>query len=749
MGARAAVMIAALISISFARDPKQSDGTCDSIKQEKEGVRLLIEALGDDDPEKREWATDKLIEMGKEIVPQVRTALSIDDPEVRFRAQRVLDIIAVRDRVVLSGSLLKNCPQIYKELAGVSFERKLDIFHKIIEVDGSRKSLCGATDDDITAVVGELILSGEKELSRDCKETICFVCNGGRPLTIEEIPEGYMRFGHAKLPALLPKIETFLDDRDICELAFDTIVDVARRKAIPTVMRVLEHEEKEMRLNAIAAVERLKMRDATTRLIGLLGDDDRSVRREAMYVLGELRPVESTKEIRRMLMDEDPLIRRTAVNFFAFWRIKEAVGDIRKLLKDREEEVCVGAIRALARLEAKEAIPDVRELLQSPSESIQSAALGFLGKMGAKDIAPHLVKLMGSGDDRVQYAAVSGLGEIGAVEALPGIMELIEKWKKEGHPPWFAPTLRKLCGKEDAPRLMSLLDHPNKWVRLEIAGVLGDIGIRESGSKIVDILKDEDGYARTHPAVAALDKLKARETIPAIMNILNDERMGIKGRGNAALALGKLGATEAIPSIIALFKRSDDAIVNELCDAVIALNATETVPEIIKLIERGGRVSERAAMTLGWLGAKETAPRLRNLLANIDGDIRGGAAYALGLLGAREAIPDLMLSLEDEEDTVRGRAALALGKLQAREAMPALKELLYDREIWVRGTAVTALVEMGEKDTLPDGVIHDIKALFDTEYWFGNIEDQDGADALRRLGVCEAEITTLMRDSSE
>jgi hypothetical protein len=80
------------------------------------------------------------------------------------------------------------------------------------------------------------------------------------------------------------------------------------------------------------------------------------------------------------------------------------------------------------------------------------------------------------------------------------------------------------------------------------------------------------------------------------------------------------------------------------------------------------------ARSLGWIGAEEARPRLRELaLEDDDAGVRSWAVSALGDIGSSGDLGFLLPLLKDPSLRVRGSAALALGDLGDPQALGPLR----------------------------------------------------------------------------
>ena len=100
--------------------------------------------------------------------------------------------------------------------------------------------------------------------------------------------------------------------------------------------------------------------------------------------------------------------------------------------------------------------------------------------------------------------------------------------------------------------------------------------------------------------------------------------------------------------------------------------------DLIRLLsDAEARIRRRAALALGRVGLSEALEPLTKLFADEEPEVRQMAAFALGLIGDRAARPALLAALRDANPGVQGRAAEALGMLGGdREAADAVSGMV-------------------------------------------------------------------------
>jgi cyclophilin family peptidyl-prolyl cis-trans isomerase/HEAT repeat protein len=92
-----------------------------------------------------------------------------------------------------------------------------------------------------------------------------------------------------------------------------------------------------------------------------------------------------------------------------------------------------------------------------------------------------------------------------------------------------------------------------------------------------------------------------------------------------------------------------------------------------------GRIRRASALALGRVGLSEATPALVATLDDGDPEVREAAAFGLGLIGDRAAAPRLTAALADPDGRVQGRAAEALGRMGVSDAAPAIGKLVSAR----------------------------------------------------------------------
>jgi HEAT repeat protein len=119
-----------------------------------------------------------------------------------------------------------------------------------------------------------------------------------------------------------------------------------------------------------------------------------------------------------------------------------------------------------------------------------------------------------------------------------------------------------------------------------------------------------------------------------------------------------------------------------------------------------------AAVALGDVGAKQAVQPLIGVLKDSDVKVRRSAAQSLGKIGpdAKEAIQPLISALSDSDKEVKSRAAWALGeigikaKAEAKAAIPALSQMFKGQDFDLKAQAGGALKKIDPEAAYEAGV---------------------------------------------
>ena len=290
--------------------------------------------------------------------------------------------------------------------------------------------------------------------------------------------------------------------------------------------------------------------------------------------------------------------------------------------------------------------------LESPYPGLRRTAASLLEDFAGDQAFPKLANILKDGDPKVKAATAKTLGALKDGRGLNALVGL------SGDP---SPEVREAAAgslgafnvKRALDALVELSGDPNARVRAAGLRSLGGFDEKKVLDLMVEHLKDESTsvqgvavlYLKDHPDPRAVEPLIA---------LLGQEDTFLPGL--AAEALGKIGDKKALQPLMNALKGEYDR------------NRRFGVDKELR---------EKAALALGSLGAREAVPVLISALQDKGAKI--GAIRALGAIKDESAVPALIKCLADENPMAQRQAALALKEIGTPEALAAFKEFSKDK----------------------------------------------------------------------
>ena len=208
-------------------------------------------------------------------------------------------------------------------------------------------------------------------------------------------------------------------------------------------------------------------------------------------------------------------------------------------------------------------------------------------------------------------------------------------------------------GADDAvPALVDVLEDDYEPLRRNAIYTLGAIGA-PAVKPLIDALAAKKEAFDMEPILHICDAAHGlaaigASAVPALMNVLEDERENV--RASAAYALGEMGpvAAEAVDGLIALLTDESEEVRRHATSALgmIKEPVSKTVPALVRVLEdrEDTDLAFFAAQALTRIGpdAVEAIPALREALVSDSAYVRGFSSEALSQIGTAEALQALV-----------------------------------------------------------------------------------------------------------
>ena len=519
--------------------------------------------------------------------------------------------------------------------------------------------------------------------------------------------------------------------------AANILGQVRAKRAFPSVVRLLDDPEDEVRAKAATALGRMGDRRAIGYLVDrLLSDPAPFVRARMSAALGQLGGPEVIERLVRALGDPAWWVRMRTVQALEHVGAV-AEGPLLIALDDADPEIRMRAAVALERLgvpdnlvrmiESGERVPDamqtlvkfaaagprefLSELAEHDSRQVRSALVTAAEQTGRRDLADDLVRMATSDSEpALRGQALTALRSLGVRDALPAALSALAD---EDHQVRAAAV--EFVGTYGSADILELLHaqtaDADPQFRAASVRALGRLGAPVGAGEVRRLLHDPEWTVR-EAAVIAATEASLRSLLPDLVTLLGDTDPRVRRR--AAGAVGVLGDRTTVPLLLGAFpdpsaevseaialavSRLDPDAVSGLAEALVDSPDVESKLALIRTISRSQadphsvlhrlRADPSPAVRAAALdslarrtrrggeGAESIVPALESGIKDPDELVRATAVDAW----SRQATPDqaqplLTLLEQDPSPLVRERVALSLGLLRLPEGEASLSAAL-------------------------------------------------------------------------
>jgi cyclophilin family peptidyl-prolyl cis-trans isomerase/HEAT repeat protein len=248
--------------------------------------------------------------------------------------------------------------------------------------------------------------------------------------------------------------------------------------------------------------------------------------------------------------------------------------------------------------------------------------------------------------------------------------------------------------------LVTLLSDARPEVRLEAAFALGQIGHRSAGEALAGALADPS-LDVAGAALEALGKLGEKRWTARVTPFL---RHGLaRMRGEAAVALWRLGDTTALAPLLAAHQDQDPEVRWRVLWALEKIVAPDRIVHVAAshLSDPDPTVRTFAARTLGRQRSPRALPYLCTSINEPDVNVVVNAVRALQAIGDTTSCPSLARLVAHPHPYVRVTTATAIAELAWVGGADSLAAHLRDGDPASRGACARGLLKLGRERALP------------------------------------------------
>ncbi|MDJ0718377.1 MAG: HEAT repeat domain-containing protein [Prochloraceae cyanobacterium] len=401
--------------------------------------------------------------------------------------------------------------------------------------------------------------------------------------------------------AINPLIKTIeYPDRDV-DIIVEKFMNEIKSEAGINLIKGLEHPDKNQRQITVLVLEIELPRSVYNSLLEALHLSAYIDRQHYTYKIDFKAAIFS---LIKTLEDPDKNVRMIAAKALEKIGSKAAINPLIKTLEDPDKDVRMSVAKALGQIRSKAAINPLIETLEDPDKDVRMSVAEALGQIRSKDAINPLIKVLKDTDKDVRKSAAEALKKVAAINACESerIRKILEKISSKapinplikalkdpgvGGRARAAEALGKIGSKAAINPLIKSLKDPNEYVRVRAAKALGKIGSKAAINPLINVLEDPDEYVRVS-AAEALGKIGSKAGINYLKHIAiqthfkNDERE----RVNAVKTLVEIGSESAIYALIQVLGDAAEAYIRSIAlKSLVEIGFGATINPLIKALE--------------------------------------------------------------------------------------------------------------------------------------------------------------------
>ena len=190
-------------------------------------------------------------------------------------------------------------------------------------------------------------------------------------------------------------------------------------------LKALEHENLNVRKNAVSALSKLQSTLARDSLLHALQHSDREVTIDAAKALGELGDERTAEILIAVLRDGNPQMRSNAVEALGYLSDKRAMNPLITALQDENVQVRLNAVRVLGQLKDKEAVVPLIRIIKDENVRVRREVVVALAKLGDPQAVDPLITALQDIDPDVCSSAIRALGVLGDERAVKPLIKIL------------------------------------------------------------------------------------------------------------------------------------------------------------------------------------------------------------------------------------------------------------------------------------------------------------------------------------
>jgi HEAT repeat protein/class 3 adenylate cyclase len=361
-------------------------------------------------------------------------------------------------------------------------------------------------------------------------------------------------------------------------IAKELIVGRWKTKAVPSLVKSLKSANTYLKNGAVELLCNLKNQTCVPDLVALFNDADEELKKNLIRIIGDTGGPAAAKLVMSALNDSSWSVRLWAVKMLGKMKDPLSVDPLLEKLQENEPQIKKYALDTLGLIGDKRAARGMILLIKDPDMIVRQKATDNLIKIADSDVVMDIISLMRDTDVNVRRCAVEVLNNIKdprTADVLINSMKDSDWWVRQ----IATDALSEIKGKNIQRVFLAMLKNKDEHLRRCAVEFFNKVPDEAAFEPLVEVLGDEDWWVR-EKTISALGRLKDKRAIPHLAKMINDE----DNKWIVPEALAEIGGSEVIDPLMEFLSDESNRVRIAAISALGKLKDKDTLPYIKELL---------------------------------------------------------------------------------------------------------------------------------------------------------------------
>jgi serine/threonine-protein kinase len=283
-------------------------------------------------------------------------------------------------------------------------------------------------------------------------------------------------------------------------------------------------------------------------------------------IIAEIATAELVPELLNRLEGKDPSVRVHIIDVLSKFNRPDVAKALEEQLKDRNKAVRKAALLAVETMPGERNVALLCGILRDPDLEARGKAVDLIVAARHPDTMRHLVEVLRDEAEDARRAAVevlNGIADVATLKYLLAALEDQDWWVRSR----ASDALAKIGGPKVMDAVLQLVRDPDENIRRSAIEILNQTKDQRAVEHLMSATQDKDWWVRER-AADALAEIGSSRAVPALVKMLSGDARSMPA---AVRALGRLGDSKVMPTLMPLLDHADKAIRLEAVGAVARL----------------------------------------------------------------------------------------------------------------------------------------------------------------------------------